>query len=463
MDGVPKEPCLTDHPSREEVVAVYEGGLSPEREREVLGHLLSPCALCLAEAAAPMGLMRKALPEELRAPSSGEEISYDVAIRRAIDAALRQERFLRRQWTQARKALRLLEAGGLEALQKLPRGLGGLARMEAFLARSWQLRHEDPQLMVQFAWLAAQVSLRLDPRDFDRPERVCDFQARAHAEWGNACRAANRLHEAGGILGRARRLFERGTRDEFLEIRVLELEASLAADRSEFGRASATLLKVAGFHERHDDVHLVGRTLVQIGLYAGYSGNYEKGVGLLEKSLALIDAERDPGLACAAVHNLVLFLVDSGRFREARTARLRHSRFLVEPGGRVNEIKFRLLEARTDAGLGKYSRAVSIFREVIAGFEEAQLPILASIERLHLAACLLAWGKAREASVEILEAAEVFTRLEIQNEALQAVILLRNAVEMDQATLAMVEEVAEFLRRLQIDPALRFEGRAWED
>jgi tetratricopeptide (TPR) repeat protein len=455
---------LIDHPSREEVVAVYEGGLSPEREREVLSHLLAPCALCLAEAATPMGLARKeGLPEELRLPRAGDEASYDAAIRRAVEMALRQERYLRRQRTQARKALRVLESGGLEALQKLPRGLGGLARMEAFLARSWQLRHDDPQLMVYFAWLAAQVSLRLDPRDFDRPARVCDFQARAHAEWGNACRTADRLHEAGGLLGRARRLFELGTGDEFVEIRLLELEASLAADRREFGRASANLLKVADFHSRHDDVHLVGRTLVQMGLYAGYAGNLEKGAGLLEKSLALIDAERDPGLACAAAHNLVLLLVDSGCFRDAKVARLRYSRFLSEPGGRVNEIKFRLLEARTDAGLGNYSRAASIFREVIAGFEEAQLPILASIERLHLAAALLAQGAAREASGVILEAVEIFVRLEIQSEALQAVILLRNAVEMEEATLEMVEEVADFLRRLQIDPALRFEGRAWED
>jgi hypothetical protein len=34
---------------------------------------------------------------------------------------------------------------------------------------------------------------------------------------------------------------------------------------------------------------------------------------------------------------------------------------------------------------------------------------------------------------------------------------------MEKATLERVEEVAELLRRLQIDPALRFEGRAWEE
>jgi tetratricopeptide (TPR) repeat protein len=318
-------------------------------------------------------------------------------------------------------------------------------------------------LMVHLAWLAKVVSQRLDPRQFGGLARVFDFQARAQAELGNAYRVANQLHEAIHAMGRARQLFERGTRNEILEIRLLELEASLAAGQRQFGRASADLLKVADFYSRYNDAHRVGRTLVKLGLYAGYAGDHEKGVGLLEKSLDLIDSKQDPDLACAAAHNLILFLAESGRFREAKMLRLLHARHLLNAGGRINEVKFRVLEARIDTGLGKYSRAASIFREVIAGFEEAQLPILASIERLHLAVALMAQGKAAEASSVILEAAEIFTRLDIQREALQAVILLRNAVEMETATLEMIEEVARFLRRIEIDPAIRFEGRAWED
>jgi hypothetical protein len=42
------------------------------------------------------------------------------------------------------------------------------------------------------------------------------------------------------------------------------------------------------------------------------------------------------------------------------------------------------------------------------------------------------------------------------------VILLRNSFEMQTATREMVEEVAGFLRRIEIDPAVRFEGSSWE-
>jgi tetratricopeptide (TPR) repeat protein len=447
---------LSDHPSREELWAVCLGGLSPERDREVFLHLLSPCPRCLAEAMGsprPVSGLAPAQPEL----TPEEDAAYDAAIDRAMGVVLRHARNLAHQEAQAQKALSVLRKGGLKAVTSLPKRLGGLARMKAFLERSWQLRHDDPQGMVELAWLAAEASRCLDPVEYGAA-RVCDFQAEAFAALGNAYRVSDRLPEAGAALGRARELFERGTREEMLEIRLLELEASLAADRRLFGRARTDLLKVLAFYRRNGDAHLAGRTLVKMGLYAGYAGDLETGVDLLEEGLAQVDSERDPGLARAAAHNLILLLVDSGRFPEAKKLRLVHSRHLVQAGGRVNEIKFRAMEGRIDLGLEKYERAEAIFREAIVGFEEVGLPIMAGIESLDLSAALLAQSKASEAEAVALRAVETFTCLEIQHEALQAVILLRNAFQVQKATREMVEEVARFLQRIEIDPALRFEG-----
>jgi tetratricopeptide (TPR) repeat protein len=423
-------------------------------------HLLAPCGQCLANAPLPLRLLL-GLESAQQEPTAEEDAAYDAAIGRAIGTVLKHERHLRSQRTQARKALTVLEEGGSMAAQKLSRATGHLARMQAFLDRSWQLRHQDPRQMVQLAWFAAKISLKLDARRYG-PDRVCDFQARAHAELGNSYRVSDRLHEAGEALGRARRFFEQGTRDEALEVRLLELEASLAADRRQFGRAAKDLLKVLDFYSRSGDFHLAGRTLILMGLYAGYAGDFEKGIDVLQKGLAMLDPERDSGLACAAAHNLILFLVDSGRFLEAKKLRIVHSRHLADAGGRVNQIKFRALEGRIDSGLGNHGRAEGIFREVRHGYEEVGRHFHAAITALDLAAALLSQGKAAEATQVVLEAAETFTQLQIQREALQAVILLRNAFEMRAATLTMVEEVAGFLRRIEIDPALRFEGRAWE-
>lgn len=451
---------MSDHPSREELWAVWQGGLAPRRHREILLHLLTPCRRCLEEA---RGVSDPIAGLTLRRPevTPREEAAYDGAIERAFGVALRHARHVRRQEEQARKALAMLERGGLEAVRKLPPKLGGLARMKAFLTRSWELRHDDPPTMVELAWFAAQVSRTLDPRRYG-PVLVWDFQALAFAGLGNAYRVADRLQEAAQELGRARRYFELGTRDEALEVRLLELEASLAADRRQFGRAASDLDKVLRFHERRRDRHLAGRTLVLMGLYAGYAGDFEKGIEQMQQGLAQVDAERDPVLACAAAHNLILFLVDSGRYPEARKLRLVHSRHLLSPRGRVNEVKFRWLEGRIDLGLGNYARAEAVFREVRSGFEAVGWSEESAIAALDLTAVLLAQGKEGEAKLVAFEALETFTRLEIQREALQAVILLRNAFEMRAATRAMVEEVARFLQWIEIDPALRFVGQAWE-
>lgn len=435
-----------DHPSRAELATLCGEGLSQKRTTEVVCHLLfGRCPECLAAVEPQLSI--------LLGLATPEDAAYDAAIERAVATALKMERHLRQQRTQAARGVKALAAG-----RKLPRDLECLAKMMALLEWSWQLRHDDPREMVQHAWCAANTSLQLNPL-FYGPQRVCDHQARAQAELGNAYRAANRPQDAEQALDQARRLFERGTGDELLETRLLELEASLYADLREFSRAAQKLLKVFKFYNRQGDLHSTGRTLVKMGLYAGYAGNGELAIKRLQQSLDMIDAKHDPGLARAAVHNLILFLVESDRIPEAKRLRLVHSRHLLHSGGRVNQVKFRALEGCIETGLGNYQRAETIFREVREGFEAAGLPILAGIAALDLAAVLLRQSKA--ATRTIFEAAEIFYRLGIRREALQAISMLRDSFEMGVGNLEMVLEVAAFLRRLEIDPVLRFEARSW--
>jgi hypothetical protein len=82
---------------------------------------------------------------------------------------------------------------------------------------------------------------------------------------------------------------------------------------------------------------------------------------------------------------------------------------------------------------------------------------------LHLAVSLLYQGKAEAAEQTVSEAVEIFSMHRFEREGLQAVILLRDAFRMQNATLEKALEVAEFLRRLAYDPSLRFEARAWEE
>ncbi len=442
-----------DHPSRDELAVLSWGSLPEKRERKVLQHLLvGRCPECLA--AMPPRLSALLGLERRRRPSTSGEAHESVA-RRAGVSPPEMECHLRQQRAQSDRGLKALRAG-----RKLPRTIEDLARMWALLDRSWELRSDDPQEMAFLAWCAVLAAKKLDRRFYGR-KRACDFEVRAEADFGNACRVANRFEDAERVLWRARQLFEQGTRDPLLEIRILRFEASLLGNLRQWFRATQKYLMILRFYEERKDFHLMGRTLVTLGLYTGYQGRYELAIHRLEQSLKLIDVKRDPFVACCAAHNLIFVLVESDRIAEAKKFRFIHSRHLLHGEGRVARIKFRVLEGRIAAGEGLHEKAAAVYQEVIDGYEQAGLPVNAGIERLNLAVALLHQGKAREAEATVIEAAEIFSVHRFEREALQAVILLRDSFRLQNATLPMVLEVAEFVRRLVHDPSLRFEARAW--
>ncbi|HEV8580852.1 MAG TPA: hypothetical protein VGX68_17440 [Thermoanaerobaculia bacterium] len=447
----------SEHPSGEELSALGQERLPPSREKEVVRHLLfARCPACLASLPPALTTLLGLAPA--RRPTPEEGAAYEAVIERAAAKPLALARHLREQRAEADRCLKLLAAG-----RKLPRAMQPLARMWALLDRSWQLRFEDPARMIELAEQGVVASFRLDEAIYGRPLR-CDLQARAYADLGNACRVTSRFGDAREFLGDARHLFEQGTGDRLLEMRLLEFEATLLAQRGSFGPATQKLHQMLTFHQGRGDRHLVGYTLVKLGVYAYLEGRFDLAVQRQKQSLEMIDTERDPGLACAAAHNLILYLVDSGRIAEAKKHRLLHSRRLLHPGGRINRIKFRHLEARIAFGEGGYQRAEALFREVREGYAQAGLSVFAGIAMLDLTASLLAQGRGREAEHLATEAATLFSTLEIQREALQAVILLRDAFRMRTATVAKVLEVADFLRwHADFGPNLRFEARAWEE
>lgn len=446
---------MTEHPSVAEISALLSGTLLPKRQRQILAHLLFECADCLTQAPSNIRIL-------LRLGGSGlsleqEHTEADAAIDRAYTIALRHQRHLDRQRKDAKRAESILAKGGLEAATSLPLRMGALAKMEALLTRSWTFRHENPKLMVQFALLAAECAEQLQAQTYGI-EQVYDFRCRAQAELGNAYRVLAQLDKAESAFGLARRFFELGSRNELLEIRLLNLEASLDAERLRYKEACMSLSKVHTYYLQKGNSHLAGRVLLKLGLYEGYAGEEQKALRLLSDSLKLIDAEREPSLAYAVRHNQILFLVDLGDFREAEKQLFRLRPLQHHAGGRIPKFHLRWIEGRIDAGLGRSDRAGNIFREVREGALELNLAYHSALASLDLAAILLAQGKAREATEEIKAASKVFIALRVDREAFMTVIMLRTACEMQVATQTMVERVAKFLRRLENDPAARFES-----
>jgi len=400
------------------------------------------------------GAAEASLEEPALSPEA--DAGYEAALDRTFAAVLRHAGHVQRERIKTHEALERLAESGAAGLVSAPRRLRSLGGYYALLERCQALRNDDPRQMVDLARLAVSIAGRLSPERYGAAQ-VADFRCRAWIELGNAWRAADRLDEAERALGEAAELLREGTGDLLLEARLFDVQASLFADRRHFDAALEALDTVHALYLALGDRHLAGRALLSKGVYTRFAGDPEEALRLLQEGAADIDETRDPALAWLAVHNQADFMVDCGRFREARTLLARNRWRLGGTPQGVKALKLRWVEGRIHAGLGELDRAEQAFLDVRQGFEEAELPYTAATLLLEVAILDLRRGRVAPAREAVLEAVEVFTTLKIRREVLAAVLLLQRSFETGAATGALLETVLQFMTRAESDPTARWQ------
>jgi tetratricopeptide (TPR) repeat protein len=395
-----------------------------------------------------------------RTPATPETPEVDAAYERAIDRALasvvRYGTEATRESKRVKQVLAVLERKGVAGFCEMPAHLRGLAGYKALLERSWSLRFDDPQQMVQLCELASVVAAGLSASRYGG-ERVRDCQCRAAIELANAYRVISRPAEAQTALNEALEFFRMGTQDRLMAARLFVIQAQVSGDRRNFETALAAFDSAIKVYRDFGEPYQVGDTLIKKGMYCGYACRLDEALELLNEGLALIDPTTHPELALLAVHNLANLMVDSSRYREARTLLWRNLPLYQRYGGRVLRLRLRLLEGRIHAGIDEPERAERDFEEARRGFAELGHPYMASNILLDLAALHLRQGRDGDARREALEAADIFLSLNIGREAAVAMMLLKSTVKFRLATTAvLLEEMAEFMRAAEHDPQLSF-------
>jgi tetratricopeptide (TPR) repeat protein len=437
------------HPTLAELEELMHSSLSAQRARDVILHLVRGCEACSLKMAQYLPALLG--PESsLATPPPPELDIYDEALDRAFAGVSVQVPSRKSARERQREAADLLTLGGLEALQDTPPELRGLPLYEALLERSWALRHDDPDQMVRLARGAALLADGLNESEMDARE-AADLRGRAWAELANAYRVADELDLAQDALDRATVHLVLGTQNETLGARFLDVVASYLAARRRFGLAGSTLDIVAAVYRRLGDDHLAGRALIIKGIFTGYSGGAEEAVHSIRQGLSTVDALRDPGLVFSALQSQARFLVDCGRFREARQAlsSLRHRR--LDIGGRLNELKVRWLEGQISVGLEEFDLAEQALAEANQGFEKAGLGYKAALAGLELGAVWLHQGRFQDAERMVLTCADVFLALRIRRELMAAILMLRQAAEARYLSLSALQRVISLLREEERD------------
>jgi tetratricopeptide (TPR) repeat protein len=478
-----------DHPSAASLEGFLLGELPPWEVKIVVAHLARGCRRCEAKVeslslllfgtagnpgdAATAGNAGNAgnagdtgpLGHPAAAAVAASDEEYDGAIDRAVAAALAAAGVKPASPDRARGPLSLDRQLLLRA-RALPRPLPGPPRpprnasptplCEELIAKSRACRHDDPQRMIHFAKLARFAANNLDP-DHYGPQTAIDMQARTLAELANAYRVADDLERADTFMQQAVEKSASGSGDPLLLARLMDLLASLYCHRRQFEAAIELLDAVHAIYRDHGDEHQAGRALISQGLYTSYANDPRQALVLLTDGFERIDPAAEPELSLAAVHNILVCLMELGRSREARPLLDRFGPLYERCGGRLNALKLRWVEGKIAAGCDDLKTAERCFVEVRQGFEETGLALHGALVSLDLTSIWLRENRISEARGLVEQVIATFKALNIGREALAALLLLRDALAHQGTALGMLTSLTDCLKRIEQTSGLRFE------
>ena len=421
----------------------------------VLRHL-QWCAYCRSRLAY---LPREAKAEAVAA-GSRETSAYEIALEETARTVASWETALERERDEAPGLfLELLELPADQREALLDEGVTRFHTwgvFEILVERSLEVTIQDPARGETLGLLALRLSDRLDAALYGA-ERIADLRARAWAYIGNACRMRFDFAAAEEAFLTALARLKEGTKDSLERAILLDLRASLRRAQRRFEDALRFLGRAVAIFLEAGERHRAGRSLVNMSTVHHHAGDPASGIPLLQQALELIDPEREPRLLLCARHNLVFYQAELGRFVEAqklyREARPLYRSF-NEPWVQNRRSWVRGKIAR---GLGQSKQAETHFLAARDGFVKEGIPYDTALVSLELALLYAEQGRTEELKRLAADMVPIFTSRHIHREALAALTFLRQAVEAEQASLQVVVRVADFLRKSEHDPELRFE------
>ncbi|HSF43209.1 MAG TPA: hypothetical protein VLT87_25640 [Thermoanaerobaculia bacterium] len=328
---------------------------------------------------------------------------------------------------------------------------------ELLVERSLETTHRDPAYGEELGLLAIRLSELLDTGRY-RTGLIEDLRARAWAHVGNARRVRSDLRGAEEAFTSAYRSLKKGTKDSVERAILLDLEASLRRAQRRFDQALKLLRRAVALFKENGQQHRAGRSLVKMSTVHHYEGHPDRGIPVLYEALDLIDPEQEPRLLLCAKHNLADYLSSAGSFLEAQKI-YRETRPLYRSFSDAwTQNRRKWVKGKIVRGLGQADQAESLFLAARDGFIAEGIPYDTALVSLELATLYAEQRRTADLKKLAGEMVPIFSSLNIHREALAALAYLKQAAEAERASLEVVRRVAEYLRRAQHDPALRFEG-----
>lgn len=321
---------------------------------------------------------------------------------------------------------------------------------DLLLKKSLDACFEDTAEAIELAELAVEVSGRLSGEQHSEA-MLNDQRARALCYLANARRVAGQPKLSEEAFSQAEELLLEGTGDLMELARLRSLQGALRGDQRRFDECFELFDRALAIYRRCGDDHFVGRTQIKKARFFSYAGEADKAIATLQEGLAQIDSEREPRLAMAANHNLILDLNEAGRGEEAERL-LESTRGLYERhGGRLDLLRLRWLEANLARERGDLDEAEEAFRKTREALLQEGIGCDVALVSLELAAIYAQQGRFGEIKALAEELVPVFRANDLRREAIAALILFQKAVQMEKITLGLIRSTMGQIRSLRQD------------
>lgn len=410
-----------------------------------LAHLLDLCPIC--ERA--FNAWRRAAVTPA-ASSLGEAIDRAKESAVAAEARVKQERIASADLLDRLLALPADER--LDQVRAAPEHFRGPILAELLIEKSRALVAHCPRVSLGFAQLSKAVLQHSDSSTV-----VVELYSRAMGHAANALRVCGNLVEAGEMFDDARFLLrscECGDRMLFAELD--RLQGLLKKAQRRFVEAESLLKRAAiasalvGEHREQAIAEL------NLGLLCRETGDHEEALRATRKVLTLIDESEDDPLARYARHNRALVLTDLGRYEEAQGLVAENraaSSYEEEP---IFALRVAWLEGLIALGVEDFDSAEALFSYAREGFGRERLVYDEALVTLDLAHLYLMRRDIEAVKTLAVELAAVFEGSAIYREALAAMLLFRDAAELEQVSTTLVRQLSRYLHRVRQDPSYSF-------
>ena len=445
---------LQDHLDRDQLASLFSGGLPDCDERVVRAHLFD-CPAC-EERIGEVLTSHQDVPQAFEGGDDGFGLSALGATEagahlRALESGLEAER------QDAGRLFALLEAAGtpsLAELLQLDPGMPTWGFFERLLAEARRLLTTRPHRTRFLLKLAVGLAAHLDPLRYGAPQ-VETAKVRSWSHLGNIERVLGDFEAAEKAFRRAEFHYWQSDLDPLDEATLLELKAVLRRHQSRFDEALELMEGAISICGEVNERHRQGRAELGRAVIHLYSGKPELAAAGFGACLQRIDPAVEPQLPALCLINQILCLTEADQGEEAELllpeARRQTEAVLLDESDHLR-LRMRWIEARVDLSLGRLDPAESALRALQERFLADAMPVDAAFVTLDLAAVLVQAGRTVETRELVEEMIPVFQSLQIQREALAALIVLQQAAQTERLTLAMVREAAASMRMAAAGP-----------